>query len=237
MHREHRKWWSPALGRDMDLLVYGHAGTPILAFPSSMGRFYEWEDFGMVRTLAAQLEAGHNRLVCVDSVDAEAFYNKGVPPFVRIRRYQQYEQYIIHEVVPFVNHLAGSTFVIAAGASFGGYHAANLVLKHPWKFGKLVALSGAYDIRSFMNGFYDENVYFNNPVDYLPNLHDGHLLGWLRRNHIILTAGEHDPCKEPTFTLSRLLHEKGVPHTLDFLPGAFGHDWPWWKDLIRKHVA
>src|SRR5690606_35143436 len=234
MHREHRKWWSPSLGRDMDLLVFGHAGTPILAFPSSMGRFYEWEDFGMVRAPAPQLEAGHNQLVCVDAVFAEAFYNRGVDHFTRIRRYQQYEQYVVGEVVPFVNHRSGTSFVIAAGASFGGYHAANLVFKHPWKFGKLISLSGAYDIRSFMNGFYDDNVYFNNPVDYLPNLNDPHVLAWLRRNHVILTTGEFDPCKDANLTLSRVLNEKGVAHTLDFLPGVFGHDWPWWRDLIRK---
>lgn len=237
MHREHRKWWSPSLGRDMDVLIYGYAGTPILAFPSSMGRFHEWEDFGMVHALAHQLENGANVLVCVDSVDAESFYNHAVPPFVRIRRYQQYEQYIINEVVPFVQHRAGKTFIIAAGASFGGFHAANLVFKHPWKFGKLIALSAAFDIRSFMEGFYDENVYFNNPVDYLPNLSDPHILGWLQRNHLILTTGEYDPCKDPTFQMNRILNDKGIAHTLDYLPGVFGHDWPWWRDLLQKHVA
>lgn len=221
----------------MDLLVFGHAGAPILAFPSSKGRFYEWEDFGMVRALAHQLEHGHNMLFCVDSVDAEALYNRHVPPYVRIKRYQQYEQYVIDEAVPFVHHRAGTSFVIAAGASFGGYHAANFVFKHPRAFGKLVALSGAFDVRSFFDGFYDENVYFNNPVDYLPNLNEPHLLSWIRRNHIILTTGEYDPCKEANFTLSRILNDKGIPHTLDFLPGVFGHDWPWWHDLIRKHVA
>ena len=51
MHREHRQWHSPALGRTMELLVFGHAGTPLITFPSSMGRFYEWEDFGMIEAL------------------------------------------------------------------------------------------------------------------------------------------------------------------------------------------
>jgi esterase/lipase superfamily enzyme len=221
----------------MEMLVFGHAGTPILAFPSSMGRFFEWEDFGMAKALAPQLEAGHNRLICVDSVDVESFYNKNVDPFVRIMRYRQYEQYIVDEVMPFIRGTLGAPFVIAAGASFGAYHASNFVFKHPHLFGKLIALSGAFDIKSFMNGYYDENVYFNNPTDYLPNLSDHGTLEAIRRNHLVLTIGEHDPCAEANYQMSGILGAKSIPHTLDVLPGAFGHDWPWWRELIRKHIA
>ena len=41
------------------------------------------------------------------------------------------------------------------------------------------ALSGVYDIKNFMDGMYDDNTYFNNPVDYLSNA-DGHLAGQLQ---------------------------------------------------------
>ena len=219
----------------MDVLVFGHAGTPILAFPSSMGRYYEWKDFGMVEALGDQLAHGHNRLICVDSVDAESFYNKGVDPYTRIKRHQQYEAYILNEVMPSVRQ--HHDFVIAAGASFGAYHALNVVLKQPWLFGKAIAMSGAYEVGSFLDGFYNDDVYFSTPAHYLPNLSDHATLEALRHTHLILTAGEYDPCKEATFAMSRILEQKGVGHTVDFLPGAFGHDWPWWRDLLRKHVA
>jgi hypothetical protein len=39
MNREYRKEYSHELGRDMESLVYGHAGQPILVFPTSMGTF------------------------------------------------------------------------------------------------------------------------------------------------------------------------------------------------------
>lgn len=220
----------------MELLVFGHAGTPILAFPSSMGRFHEWEDFGMVGALHHQLTHGLNQLICVDSVDHESFYNKHVDPYTRIQRHRQYERYVFDEVLPFVRHRGGD-FVIAAGASFGAYHAANVVLKRPWAFGKLIAMSGAFDVKPFMDGFYDDNVYFSNPVDYLPGLDDPHTLEALRRSHLILTAGDHDPCKGANDYLSRLLYEKDIPHTYHVLPGVFGHDWPWWRDLIQQHVG
>ena len=219
----------------MEALIYGHAGTPVLAFPSSMGRFYEWRDFGMVDALGHQLAHGHNQLICVDSVDGESLYNRGVDPYTRIKRHQQYEAYILNEMVPSIRQ--HHAFIIAAGASFGAYHAVNFTLKQPWQFGKVIALSGAFDVRDQFDGFYNDDVYFSNPVDYLPNIADHGVLEALRRTHIILTAGEHDPCKDTTFRLSHLLGAKGIDHVVDFLPGAFGHDWPWWRDLIAKHVG
>lgn len=237
MHREHTRWHSPILGRTMDLLVIGHAGIPVLVFPSSLGRFFEWEDFGMAGALAQQIDAGHNRLVCVDSVDAESLYNRSVDPYTRIKRHQQYERYIMEEVVPYIHHISQQQFIIAAGASFGAYHAANMVLKYPWSFGKLIALSGVFDIKSRLDGFYNDDVYFSNPLDFLPNLSDHHTLEAIRRNHIILSTAEHDPCRHANQEFSGILHAKGIPHTLDLRPGVFGHDWPWWRDLIRQHIA
>lgn len=237
MNREYFKWHSDHLGKEMELLRFGYAGTPILAFPSSLGRFFEWEDFGMVEALSHQLSSGMNQLFCVDSVDAESLYNKGVDPYTRIKRHQQYESYILNEVVPFIHHKSEQQFIIAAGASFGAYHAANMVLKRPWDFGKLIALSGVFDIKSQLNGFYNDDVYFSNPVDYLPNLSDEHTLNTLRNTRVILNTAEFDPCKDANLHMSHLLNKKGINHTLDMRHGVFGHDWPWWRDIIKQHIA
>jgi len=237
MNRDYVSWWTDRLERTMELLVIGHAGTPILAFPSSGGRFYEWEDFGMVDALAPQLENGRNHLICVDSIDRESFYDRSVHPRVRILRHQLYEQYILQEVLPFVRNRTGHDFIIATGASFGAYHAANFVCKEPWAFGKLIALSGAFDIKSFLDGYYDDDVYFSNPVDYLPGLDDPNTLGALRDTHVILTTGEHDPCRDAVEHMNDLLHRKGVDPYLERINGAFGHDWPWWQSQIQRHVG
>lgn len=238
MHREHVQWWSPRLNRPMDLLVYGHAGTPVLAFPTSMGHFYEWEDFGMVEALQHQLTHGQNVLVCVDAIDSESLYNRGVDPYMRIKRHQQYEQYIFEEAIPFAYDRGTNDFLIVAGASFGALHAANVTFKRPWDVGKLIAMSGSYDIRSFLDGFYNDGVYFSNPVDYLPNLSDEGTLGNLRHDtHLIFTTGEHDPCRGGTEHMSAILDGKGIGHHVDFEHGAFGHDWPWWTDQIVRHIG
>ena len=221
----------------MEMLVFGHSGTPVLVFPSSLGRFYEWEDFGMIKALHDQLQNGHNRLICVDSVDSESLYNRNVDPYVRIKRHQQYEQYIFTEVIPFAHHLSGQRFIIATGASFGAYHAANMVFKRPWDFGKLISLSGVFNVKSRFDGFYNNDIYFSNPEDYIPNLGDHATLEAIRSNHIILCTAEHDPCKGANLHMSYLLNEKGIHHTLEVQPGVFGHDWPWWAELIKRHIG
>jgi esterase/lipase superfamily enzyme len=236
MHREYIKWWSPNLGREMEMLIFGNSGTPVLVFPSSMGRFHEWEDFRMIDAAHQQLEHGHNRFFCVDSVDAESFYNRSSDPYVRIIRHRQYDTYIRHEVIPFIRDRSMNGRIIAAGASFGAYHALNTALKYPDQFVKLIAMSGKYDIRNFMDGFYDDNVYFNNPVDYIPNLSDHGILEQIRNVDIRLVAGDHDICLEAGRHFSGILYGKGIPHQMDVWGHGVIHDWIEWRNMIQKHL-
>jgi esterase/lipase superfamily enzyme len=236
MHREYKKWWSPSLGKEMELLVFGHAGTPVLVFPSSLGRFFEWEDFKMMEAMRHQIENGFNRFILVDSVDSESFYNKNVDPYVRIMRHRQYEAYIVHEVIPFIYTLGQNRYLVATGCSFGAYHAVNIGIKHPYQFKKIIAMGGMYDIKSFLHGFYDENVYFNNPIDYIRNIHDEHQLNAIRAMDIRLVTGVHDICWDANERFSNLLHTKSIPHQLDLWGDGTGHDWPFWREQMKKHI-
>ena len=166
MRRDYHKWYSQRLNRHMELLSYGHAGMPILVFPSSMGKFFEYEDRGMINAIWQKIENGHLQLFCVDSVDKESWYNKGLHPHDRVARHIQYENYVLFEVLPLIRGTNGSQQICATGCSFGAYHALNFSLKHPDVVGYCVAMSGAFDMRSFLNGYYDNECYFNNPIDY-----------------------------------------------------------------------
>ena len=109
MHIEYHKWWSPNLGQDMELKVYGHAGEPILVFPTQGGRFYEYEDFGMVEACRASIDAGKVRIFTVDSVDYQSWVNWGAHPADRARRHEDYDRYIVQEVVPFIRGYGHAT--------------------------------------------------------------------------------------------------------------------------------
>ena len=102
MTRDHHKWFSRSLNRDMELLVFGHAGPPVIVFPTSMGAFFEYEDRGMITALADKLEHGQLRLFCVSSVDSESWYCKKIHPRHRVERHLHYEDYILNEVVPLI---------------------------------------------------------------------------------------------------------------------------------------
>src|ERR671931_1475225 len=131
MKREYHKSYSQELQRDMEVLVFGHAGTPVLVSPTSGGRFFDFEDRGMIRALSAKIENGDLHLFCADSVDAESWYNKSVHPRQRVLRHLQYERYLLHELIPFLRWENHSAQLVLAGCSFGGYHAVNFALKHP----------------------------------------------------------------------------------------------------------
>ncbi len=75
---------------------------PAVVFPTSQGRFYEFEDRGMIGAIAHKIENGELQLYCLDSLDAESWYNRNVPPRWRIARHVQYEDYVMEEVLPLV---------------------------------------------------------------------------------------------------------------------------------------
>jgi esterase/lipase superfamily enzyme len=234
MNREYHKWHSPSLGRDMELLVFGHAGQPLVVFPTSMGRFYDYEQRGMVDVLRDHYEDGRIQAFCVDSVDAESWYNKAVPPAVRAARHVQYDQYLANEVAPFVRQHNGAEQFCATGCSFGGYHSANFAFRHPDLVNTVVSLGGAFDIHQFLNGYYDDNCYFNCPPDFIPGLTDQQALDAIRRMRIVLATGETDICLDENLRMSRILSEKGIPHWLDVWRDGTGHDWPWWQQMTKK---
>jgi esterase/lipase superfamily enzyme len=238
MNREYHHWQSPALGRTMELLVFGHGGAPVLVFPTSMGRFYQWEDFGMVQALAHFLEQGWAQLFCVDSVDAESWYNHSEPVAVRGARHNQYERHLLDEVLPFIQDRNAAPYLIVAGCSFGAYHAANFAFKHPDRVDRCIAISGSYDLRFVLDGQYDDNCYFNSPVDYLPNLSDDRFPRRHDREplHTILVAGgPADICYDGTLRLADILAAKEFPHTFHVWDSAW-HDWPWWKQMIVQYI-
>ena len=237
VNREYHKWHSHDLAREMELLVFGHSGTPLLVFPTSMGRFYQYEDFGMIAHLAHQYENGELQAFCVDSVDSESWYNKGAHPKDRVRRHGQYERYILNDVLPFIRG-RNPVGICATGCSFGGYHALNFALRHPDCVSHCVSMGGAFDIHQFLDGYYDEECYFNCPPDFLPNLNDEWFLNHYRNGlKLVLAAGEYDICLSDNLRVSGMMHAKQIPHWLDVWGDGTGHDWPWWKQMSSKYFC
>jgi esterase/lipase superfamily enzyme len=236
MNREYHNWYSPSLERNMELLAFGHAGARVIVFPTSMGRFFQWEDTGMIAALGDLLDQGRIQLFCVDSVDAESWYAKGRPPDQRAWRQEQYDRYILNEVLPFTTQHNSNPFLITTGTSFGAYHAVNFAFRYPQLVNRVIGLSGLYDIKRFTGGYSDDNVYFHNPCDFLRNEHEPARLEALRRMDIILATGRDDAGCSNNEYLSSILWSKNIWHALRIWDG-WAHDWPWWKEMIRKYIG
>lgn len=236
MNREHHRWYSPSLNRDMDLLVFGHAGAKVIIFPTSKGRFYEWEDRGMMHgALREPLEHGWLQAYCVDAIDDESWYAWWAHPGGRAYRHHQYIEYLHNEVMPLTRWKNPNPFLMTMGASFGAFHATSLGFKYPHEINRVIGICGLYDIRSFTGGYSDDYVYFNNPMQFVANEHDGSRLDALRRQDITIVVGTGDPQLQWSRDVSAMLWGKGIGNALREWNGWI-HDWPYWQRVVPTYI-
>jgi esterase/lipase superfamily enzyme len=239
MRREHTWWYSHRVGRDMGIVVYGHWGPPMIAFPTSGGDEWEYERQGLVGAMAPAIDAGRVKVFCVNTNHRDALANRGAHPRHRSWMQRQYDEYVVEEVFPFVRQSCQSADIAiwTMGASLGAYHAVNTLLKHPGVVKRCFGLSGVYDMKRFMDGDYDDNFYFNNPVDYAANLSDPWTLGELSTCDIHLATGSGPwERSDETYRLSRILWGRGIRHSLDDWGAMGGHDWPYWQHQMAEYL-
>ncbi len=242
MQRRYETFYSPALDRSMELLVFGHHGPPLLAFPSAGGRFFDWENNGMVDAAARWLEQGELRLYCVDGIDHEAWLNHGADMETRARRHQQYETYVVQELAPFIRRETGHTQggMAVTGCSLGALHAANCALKFPEVFSYALCLSGRYDLEAVVGPSSSLGVYYNNPVAYCANLHANALASVRDHTHLALVCGQgawEEKCLAETHRLANILAEKGISHERDLWGHDVEHHWYWWRRQLAHYLA
>ena len=90
MNREYHKWFSPSLNKEIALLVFGNAGTPVLFFPTRSARFYDYENWKVVDAVSDKIQRGSIQIFYVDINHAESFYGN-THPSEKIQRHLQYE--------------------------------------------------------------------------------------------------------------------------------------------------
>jgi esterase/lipase superfamily enzyme len=242
MHRQYHKWFSHRVNRDMELLVFGHGGDRVLVFPTRQGRFFDYENWGILDAIRDRVENGVLQLYCVDSYDSESVYAWGIAPWERIARHRCFEEYILREVLPFSRSLNANSRLVAHGCSIGAYHAVNIAFRHPSLFCKVVGLSGRYDLtRPFasfpdlFSGHYDTEIYFHMPSHYIPNVSDPALLHDLRSLDIRLAVGGSDDFFDSNHHLSNVLWDKGVWHAFDVWPGK-AHQPQYWREMVTRYL-
>ncbi|MGH3102570.1 MAG: esterase family protein [Gaiellaceae bacterium] len=225
-----------------NVLVYGHWGRPLLAFPSEQGPCDQYEERGMIAAIGDLIEAGRVKVYCVDSYDAASWHDRSLPLEESARRHGVYEHWILERVAPFIGEDSGGAGdLIVTGPSFGAYHAANFALKRADLFPVAICQSGVYDVSGVGWGERGEAVYFNNPMDYVAHLHGDHL-DWLRdRVSLLLVCGQGQwedttGALESTKQFGQLLGSKGIRHEVDLWGHDVPHDWPSWRAQLAHHL-
>lgn len=240
MQREIFGWYSPALGQDMPIAIYGHYGFSLLLVPTAAADYLEYERFQMMDALKPHIEGGKCKVFSINSINNQSWLNKEMEGAHKAIRQNQWNQYVFEEVIPFIkNNSSADTPIIVSGASFGALHSMNLFLKRPDLINGVIAMSGVYNLMEYTDGYYDEQVYFNSPAHYMPNLSDPWYFEYLHRSqHIHLFSGSgafEDPNAAREF--AGVLYNKGITYELDIWGTEWTHDWPTWRHLLPHYLS
>ncbi|HAH31062.1 MAG TPA: transposase [Elusimicrobia bacterium] len=239
MRINYHKFFSANLGQDFEFKVYGSSGKPVMAFPTSGGRFFDYENRGMIEAAAEFIEKGDIMVFAVDGRDWESWYKPVQDKWIGIR-HSQYEDCITEEVIPFISRAYNTDEkFMATGNSMGAFHAANFFLKFPRHFDCAVCLSGIYTLKSELHGYYDPGIFFNEPLSYMPGLKDENILSKLREGYMVIAHGRgaweifNDQAKE----LSTILRDKNITCWYDQWGEQWPHDWQTWQAQIKKYLV
>jgi len=226
----------------MHILAFGHYGTPVIAFPSGDGQFYDFENNGMIDAIAHLIDGGKIKVYCPGSLDGESWLNQGIDPHWRGVRHNAYQDFIVKDLVPAIRTDCHNPDIKigVTGCSLGAYHAANFALKFPHIFHYALCMSGRYDLDSICGHSDSPEVYFNNPIAYVANM-DGAHLDYVRNNtHITLVCGQgayEDNNLVETHRLADLLAAKGISHERDIWGHDVEHHWYWWRKQVAHHFG
>jgi esterase/lipase superfamily enzyme len=239
LKKEITSWFSPALQKEMPIAIYGDYGFALLLIPTAAADYLEYERFQLIESLAPFINGGKVKVFSINSINNESWMNKNMLGEHKAIRQNQFNEYVYNEVIPFIkNNTSTETPIITCGASFGALHSMNLFLKRPDLIDGVIAMSGVYNLMEYTDGFYDEQVYFNSPAHYIPNLSDHTILQQIRLSkhiHILSGSGSHeDPNAAKSF--ASLLYNKGIVYELDVWGTDWKHDWPTWRAMLPVYL-
>lgn len=239
MNRELTSWYSPSLSKDMPVATYGDFGFALLLVPTAAADYLEYERFQLMDCLQTFIDGGKVKVFSINSINNESWLNNEMIPAHKAIRHNQFNQYVFDEVIPFIKHsTSDETPIITCGASFGALHSMNLFLKRPDLINGVIAMSGVYDLTEYSKGFWDEQVYYNSPIHYIPNLTDHIILSEIRKSnhlHILTGSGSYeDP--EASRRFAGVLYNKAINYELDVWGEDMKHDWPTWRAMLPYYL-
>lgn len=238
MQKDVTRWHTGRLEQEVQLVRWGHYGTPVLLFPTAGGDAEEVERFHLVRVLEPLIDAGRIKVYSTDSIAGRTWISGEHSAEFCSRVQNLFDEFIYREVVPAIRNDCGSADIeiIATGASIGAFNAVASVCRHPDVFRMAIAMSGTFDLSKYLEGRMNEDFYFSSPLHYLPGL-EGRQLDLLRSRFVLLPTGEgnFEDIGE-SWRIARVLGAKGVPNRVDPWGPEWHHDWITWRAMLPKYL-
>lgn len=239
MKIEYVRSYSTYLKREMEYKVYGHGGLSILSFPTQNGRFYDYEDRGLIAMFSDWIEKGRLRFICVDSLDLESWSATGDPKS-RLMVQENYFHYIVDELIPHFKTTMPQSFLYAFGCSMGAYHAMTVFARRPDLLDGVFCLSGIYHSGFFIKDYADDLSFLNSPLDSFCHLRCDHpYLALYRTKRILVCVGTgayEGECLWDTQRLEEAFLKLGIQASVYYWSEGYSHDWPAWFEQIFYYL-
>lgn len=240
--KANQSWYSPRLGCQVNVVRYGHFGTPVLLFPTAGGDAEECERFLMIRALRPLLDAGRIKIYSCDSVAGRVWSDGESSGAHRAFMQNRFDAFVYNEFVPAIYtdcrvKEKGALGIITAGASIGAFNALAAICRHPDVFAKAICMSGTYDFTRWMNGEHTHDFHVSSPLHFLPYLQGGRQLALLRQRLIVLATGEGRwEAPAESWRTASILGKKGIPNRVDPWGQEWDHDWTTWRAMLPRYL-
>ncbi len=239
--RELFGWHSPRLDMHMPIVRYGNWGHPVLLYPTAQSDLLDCERFFLIKAIEPLIFARRITVFSINSINEHAWMNRNVSVHESAHRQVLFSGYVEEEVVPYIRRAVhdDSARIAVTGASFGAFHAANQFFRRPELFDTLIAMSGFYDLEpDYTHGWMNDDIYFNNPMSFIPNIHDDHQRHMLEHSRIHIVTGQGDfEAPQASRRFSKMLWDSGIWNNLDVWGRDMKHDWPTWRAMLPYYLS
>jgi esterase/lipase superfamily enzyme len=232
------RWYSPNVEQEVQLVRWGHMGTPVLLFPTAGGDAEEIERFHLISVLQPLIDAGRVKIYSTDSIAGKAWFSGEHSAEYCSLLQNRFDALIYSEITPAIRTdcQTDDIEIITAGASIGAFNAVATVCRHPDAYKLAIAMSGTFDLSKYLEGSFNQDFYFSSPLHYLPEL-EGEQLELLRKRLVLLPTGEGDyEDISESWRIARVLGAKGIPNRVDSWGPNYHHDWVTWREMLPKYL-
>jgi esterase/lipase superfamily enzyme len=238
MNKDVFRWHSPHVEQAVQLVRWGHLGTPVLLFPTAGGDAEEVERFKLIHVLKPLIEAGRIKVYSTDSIAGKAWISKQHPAEYCSHLQNMFDALVYREIVPAIRKDCQSPDIeiVATGASIGAFNAVAAICRHPDVFKMAIAMSGTYDLSKYLEGRFIQDFYFCSPLHFLPGL-EGPILQQLQQRLILMPSGEGDyEDIGESWRMAKALGAKGIPNRVDSWGQEYEHNWVTWRAMLPKYL-